>query len=322
MKKILCAVLALAAMTSCSKDYTITESKQAIAFGEAFVDNGTRADYSDGNNEVEEFLVYGTVKGKYASGAPEVYIFDGTPVTRPTGLTGYNSTEAWVCNNVQYWVPNADYAFTAVVDGELSTDHSKIEFTVADGVDNKDLLYATATASVDGDGTVTGTNIGTNSLVKFNFDHLLSKLQFTITNEMLGNYHIQVTGITVGGVTDKGVYTVNGGTWTKATDAATVPSLTFGTTGDIASNGSAVASETRQILPVNQTLAVTIAYDIYYGDVATGTKISAATKSGTIPAQDYAKETVYNITAAISANQIKFTVNSVNGWTNGGDIDL
>ena len=33
MKKILCAVLALAAMTSCSKEYTVDYNKQAIAFG-------------------------------------------------------------------------------------------------------------------------------------------------------------------------------------------------------------------------------------------------------------------------------------------------
>lgn len=305
MKKILCAVLALAAMTSCSKEYTITESQQAIAFGEVFVDNGTRADYSDGDNEVDEFLVWGTLTGS----GNTVQIFDGDKVKNTNGTTTVGYGDVWYCNNIQYWVPNASYAFTAIVDGEFAKDdednyvYTEIPFTVTDG--DGDLLYATATATTNGNGTP---NV---ALVAFTFDHLLSKLQFTITNQMQGNYNIQVTSITVGGVTDKGVYAVNGGTWAKATDAATVATpLTFGTTNVIASNGSAVASETRQILPVNQALAVTIAYDIYYG----GTKISNATKSGTIPAQDYAKETVYNITAAISANQIQFTVNSVDGW--------
>ena len=61
-------------------------------------------------------------------------------------------------------------------------------------------------------------------------------------------------------------------------------------------------------------MAVTIAYDIYYGDVATGTKISAATKSGTVT-KDFVKNTVYNITATITmTNEIEFTVKEVYGW--------
>lgn len=301
MKKILCAVLALAAMTSCSNDYTITESKQAIAFGEAFVDNGTRADYSDGTNEVEEFLVYGTVKGKYASNAPEVYIFDGTTVERPTDLaSGYDSTEAWICNNVQYWVPNADYAFTAVVDGELSTDHSKIEFTVADGNANKDLLLATATASVDDDGDVTGL---TNNLVAFSFDHLLSKLQFNQPTHNMAGYTVVVTGIKVANVLDKGVYTIDGGDWDEAADADADVELTFSpVTGGF---------ETRQILPLEQTLTVTVNYDVMIGS----DKISEVVKTGTIPAQTYAKGYVYAITPQITAKEIQFTVEEVNAWT-------
>lgn len=312
MKKILCAVLALAAMTSCSKEYTISENKQAIAFGEAFVDNGTRADYSQLNKPVEAFKVYGTLTGSSTTGGNTVQIFNGANVTKPADYynssTGvYNNSKAWICNETQYWVPGASYQFAAIVDGVADTTTTlpaTIPFTVEDGANNKDLLYATATASVGDDGTVTDL---TNNLVAFTFDHLLSKLQFTITNQMQGNYNIQVTSITVTGVAEEGTYIVAGGTWDDVTGTT---QLTFGTTGVIASANNAVASETRQILPVNQTLAVTIAYDIYYGS----TKISATTKSGTIPAQVYAKETVYNITAAISANQIQFTVNSVDGW--------
>lgn len=313
MKKIFCAVLALAAMTSCSKDYTITESKQAIAFGEAFVDNGTRADYSEAGNPVTAFKVYGTLTGSYTT----VQVFNGDDVKNTNGTTTVGYDDVWFCDNIQYWVPNASYKFAAIVDG-VATDTTglpeTIPFTVADGANNKDLLYATATASVDNNGAVTGL---TNNLVAFTFDHLLSKLQFTITNGMQGDYSIKVTGINVTGAKEDGLYTIETETW-GTTSEDTVP-LTFGTTDEIASNGSADATETRQILPVEQTLAVTIAYDIYYD----GTKISNATKSGTIPAQVYAKETVYNITAAISAtNQIQFTVHTVNGWTNGGGINL
>ena len=316
MKKIFCAVLALAAMASCSKEYIVAEDKQAIGFGEAFVDNGTRADYSI-DKEVSQFLVYGTLTGDYDT----VQIFNKDLVKNTDGTTtvGYNGV--WFCDNIQYWVPNADYKFAAIVDGVADdTDGlpETIHFTVEDGTNNKDLLYAEATASVDNNGTVTGL---TNNLVAFTFNHLLSKVQFTVNNQMQGNYKIAVTGITVTGAKKDGLYTIEdtfeNSTWTTTSEDK-VPSLTFGTTGVIASAGSAVASETRQILPVAQTLNVTVAYDIYYGD----TKIAKATKTGAIT-KDFAKKTVYNIVATITAtNEIKFTVNTVNGWANGGDITL
>ena len=132
MKKIFFAVLALAAMASCSKEYIVAENKQAIAFGEAFVENSTRATDNTylAGKDVEKFKVWGTVKGTH-TGSEAVYIFPGTVVSRPDGLTGYDDEEAWVCNNVQYWVPNANYNFIAVVDGELDTTNNTIAYTVS-----------------------------------------------------------------------------------------------------------------------------------------------------------------------------------------------
>lgn len=308
MKKIFFAVLALAAMASCSKEYIVAENKQAIAFGEAFVDNGTRADYSSGN-DVQSFKVYGTLTGN----SNTVQIFNGALVERPDGLTGYNPATAWICGETQYWVPSASYKFAAIVDGAATATAglpATIPFTVADdtaGTDNLDLLYAEATATTN--------DVGTPSvpLVAFTFNHLLSKVQFTVSNAMATGYSIQVTSITVTGAMKDGLYTIAdtfaNSTW-NTTSEEKVPSLTFGTTGVIDSATSAVASETRQILPVNQTLAVTIAYDINYK----GTKVSSATKTGTIPAMTYAKNTVYNITAAIDAKKIEFTVTGVEGF--------
>lgn len=303
MKKIFCAVLALAAMASCSKEYIVAENKQAIGFGEAFVDNGTRADYST-DKEVSQFLVYGTVQGTFDGSTP-VYIFDGDEVyNEKNGVTvGYG--DVWFCDNTQYWVPNANYNFTAVVDGELTADHSKINFTVADGEGNLDLLYATAAASVAEDGTVTGTGLtATNGLVKFQFAHLLSKLQFAAPTHVFGSgYTVKVTEIKVANVVDKGVYTVDGGTWAKATDA-TVNGI------ELDFCDAVDTFKSRQILPLNQALTVTINYEVHFGT----TKISEVSKTGTIPAQDYDKGFVYVITPNITANQIKFTVDSVEGF--------
>lgn len=301
MKKILCAVLALAAMASCSKEYIVAENKQAIAFGEAFVNNGTRADYSSGN-DVQRFYVYGTVQGEFENSTP-VQIFKGAEVERPDDLAGYNENVAWVCEETQYWVPNAVYNFTAVVDGELNKEDGNylntINFTVEDGNANKDLLLATADARVNNAGVVES-GVNSKGYVAFSFNHLLSKVMFTVNSNIGSGYSIDVTGISVTGVAQDGIYTVGAATpWAKDGDATTT--LTFGRQG---------AYETRQILPVEQTLNVTISYDIYFG----GTKISAATKSGAIT-KTFAVNTVYNIVATITmTNEIEFTVKEVIDW--------
>ena len=154
MKKIFCAILALAAMASCSNEDTIEYNKQAIAFGEAFVENSTRATdltYTD-TNKVTEFKVYGTVQGTH-SGSTPVFIFNGDDVKNTDGTNTVGYDGGWFCNNIQYWVPNANYLFTAVVDGEFYTANNKIAYTVSS---QKDLLLAAATASVNNNGVVTG----------------------------------------------------------------------------------------------------------------------------------------------------------------------
>ena len=313
MKKILCAVLALAAMTSCSNDYTIDYNKQAIAFGEAFVDNGTRADYST-TEKISEFKVYGTMTGN----SNTVQIFNGADVTRPTDLASgvYDPTKPWLCDETQYWVPNASYEFAAIVDGVATATTGlpvTIPFTVTDG--DGDLLYATATATTDDNGTP---NV---DLVAFTFNHLLAKLQFNMVNRLSEGYSIKVTSLTVENVMEDGLYTIAQSKWeTTTTDKTT---LTFGESDTFGLNRNSYMEEARQILPVEQTLAVTVVYDIYYDDGNGGgdQKISTATKTGEI-AKTFAMNTVYDITAEISGNEIKFTVEAVNDFNTFVQDDL
>ena len=316
MKKIFCAVLALAAMASCSKEYIVAEDKQAIGFGEAFVDNGTRADYST-TEKISEFNVYGTLKG-YNDNI--VQIFNGALVKRPTSLAsgGYDSDVAWTCTETQYWVPSASYKFAAIVDGVATATTGlpvTIPFTVADGEGNLDLLYAEATATTTPDGTP---SVG---LVAFTFNHLLAKLQFNMVNKLSEGYSIKVTSLTVENVMEDGLYTIAQSKWeTTTTDKTT---LTFGESDTFGLNRNSYMEEARQILPVEQTLAVTVVYDIYYNDGNGGgdQKISTATKTGEI-AETFAMNTVYDITAEISGNEIKFTVEAVNDFNTFVQDDL
>lgn len=320
MKKIFCAVLALAAMASCSKEYIVAENKQAIGFGEAFVENSTRvatdSTYLTGE-DVDLFKVWGTVKGTHTN-SEAVYIFPGTEVSRPDGLTGYDDEEAWVCNNVQYWVPNANYNFIAVVDGELNTTNNTIAYTVAD---QKDLLLDTAEASVADDGTITGTNA--NGLVAFTFDHLLSKAYFTFkTNRAFATdaYTYEISAIQFDNAYTNGTYTIGATTpWAgNGSDA-----LSFGNTVTLAPSKTEVVSTTSQLVKVfipQEDVNVSFTVTIKYGGKAISVKdydftvfTSGASEAGHS----------YNFVAELDENAtINFTVEKVTNWVVEDDIDL
>ena len=307
MKKVLFALFAVAALASCSNTEVVELNREQIAFGDTFVDNATKADYSSGKI-VKGFKVYGTVTAL----SNTTQIFDGADVTRGDKADGV----AWDCNATpQYWLPNAEYEFAAIVDGVAEdTDGlpETIKFTVVDGNDdNLDLLYATATVDTN-ENAAPKNGVNTNGVVAFEFSHLLSKMQFKIVNAT--NQKYQVTSINVTGVAKDGVYDVVGGSWS----ASNTTSLTFGTTATVAGGANAPASEARQILPVAQTLAVTITYNVLDGaDAVVGT----LTKTGNIT-ETFEQNTVYVVTATLSGTTIDFSLGTVDGWDPGDGLGI
>lgn len=311
MKKLLFAICAVATLASCSKDEVVSYDKgEVIGFSNPFVNKATRADYSQGNT-LKAFKVYGTVT---PTGGAVEQIYNGADVTHDEGTLN----AAWNCTVTNYWLPKANYAFAAIADGKAEDTEGlpeTIKFTVADGNANKDLLYATASVTTN-ENSVPTQGVNNNKYVAFNFTHLLSKMQFTVKNATNQTY--KVTDISVTGFTDKGIYTVDGGTWAKDAGAANDVTLTFGTTDNVTTNTPQIATATRQFLPLNQELDVAITYDVYQN----GTVIGELTKEGTIPATTYAKNTLYNVVATLTGNAITFTVSSVNDWdadVNGDD---
>ena len=308
MKKMLFALVAMVAMVGCSKDELLEVDREQIAFGDVFVDNATRADYSSGNT-VESFKVYGTISVPSLNTTAQ--IFNGSTVERDGKANGV----AWDCDNIQYWMPNATYNFAAIVDGEAATTAlpATINHVVADGTANKDLLYATASVSTNPNAAPTGVN--NNGVVAFNFSHLLSKIQFKITNATNQTY--QVTSIAVTGVAEDGAYTVSTGEWAKVGTDTT--NLTFGT-ATVAGGATVAANATRQILPVEQTLAVTITYNVLDSN---NQVVGTLTKSGTISSQTFAKNTVYVVKATLTGTAIDFSLGTVGVWgTEDGSITI
>lgn len=302
MKKVL-FVLAAIAMVGCSNEEVLDLNQNEIAFGENFVENATRAEYNNDTNLVGSFKVWG-VEGTTA-------IYAGAEVTRGGAAYG----DAWSCDVVKFWHPSQSYKFAAIVDGTAATLDGNlpatIEHTVATG--NEDLLYAEATATTN----EAATPSVANGIVPFQFSHLLSKVQFTIENAT-DAYKFNVTSINVSGVAQTSTYTVDSETWAAAT--GTPLALTFGTAADVVKGTAVVASETHQILPVAQTLNVTVEYEIK--NATTGVVVGTMTKTGTID-QTFAKNTVYNVKATLTANTIEFTVSTVDAWTPaGGDVTL
>lgn len=314
MKKTFIALMTLAvAAVSCNKADVISVDRQAITFGEAFVDNATKADYS--STLINAFKVYGTVTGN----GNTVNVYEGADVTRGTASYG----AAWACPQTEYWIPKATYAFQAVVDGEIS--NGQIEYTIGQDKGNdgiSDLLYATASVETDASSTPTG-NIESDC-VAFTFQHLLSKVGFTFTNGVNGTakYTFKVNSISFTNHDKTGTYTIGTGWDTDVTTSNEALSF-VAPTDYVTTTASQVATTTHQIIPGNQTLKVTVNYDILYNNNTVYAGMSD-TKDLTY---SFAQNSVYNINVTLPAPgaEIKFTVNSVNGvgaWKEGTGAEL
>lgn len=300
MKKIILVALAAVGLAACATEDTIVTPKgNAIAFGDAFVDNATKAIIADAG-DIQDFTVFGNVNNNVA------LYGNGAPVTR----NGAGNGEAFKCEVVRYWTPSCTFNFAAVANGTVEANDvvnglpTKISYTV-DANDPKDLIYATAAATTDNASVVTpatGCTV-TNGIVGFTFNHLLSKVYFEVTHSLGNDYSIEVTNIAVSGVQLAGTYNYDNEnkTWSWNKDGDTTTTLNF-------ANG---ANGAELIIPVNQTLGITITYNIKFGETTIST---GATKTGTIAARDYAQNTVYKIGAEIGLNKIDFTVTSLNGF--------
>ena len=310
MKKTLIALAALAMVAACNKAEVIeTTQDNLIGFEAPFVDNATKAinnDYS-GTKDLTGFKVYGTVKGNL----DPVNIFKDVEIERNNKAYG----AAWDYKNAsdaEYWVPGCTYNFAAIVDGTVPADGyttdgmpAKINYTIGDG----DLLYATATAS-----TVDNANPG---LVAFTFNHLLSKVYFTVDDQFTsGDYTYTMINIMVDGIPSNGVYTVGttvaNGTWAAGSGVvAENAALDFGTFA---------TPNAHLIIPVKQTMNIKFSYDIVYK----GTSISTITVDEDLT-YTFAQKTVYNINVTLPAlgNKIEFTVTAKPGdFTSGGSVNV
>lgn len=305
MKKTFIAILAVAVLAACNKAEVVDVNPgEAIAFGDAFVDNSTRAaaDPSYTANDIESFKVYGTVNG----GQGAVVIYPGTIITKGEAAYGV----AWTCPVQQYWVPGAAYKFVGIVDGDkenvtkttlVGGMPTAISYT-ADGV--TDLLCQTIEKTANTDGTA-------NGLVSFDYTHLLAKAKFTVTNASTEatNYLHKVRDIKISNAYNTATYDVADKVWK---DAATNVGQAFD--GITAEEASTECANEKLLIPGLTSVTVEFVVDLYYVEGETETLVSTTPYSKTVSvAIEAAKAYDFNITVKVG-ELIQFTVTEQPEW--------
>lgn len=280
--------------------------RQAIAFGDVFVDNATRADYSDGL-ELTTFDLFGTVTGSEGI----LNIFDGTDVyktKRNNNDIGTDGSTWWYdAADAQYWIPGASYNFVAVADATIWSDeqdnnkmprllHTKYSTS---GSNIADMLYATATATVNEEG------IPSVNPVSFTFSHLLSKAHFTVTSNAENGYKHTVTGITIENYS-AGTYTIADEEWA----GTTAKDVAFADIANVTKATGAQSNADMLLVPNAETFEVTFTVNIYKGDQL----YNSETKTIAVDT-DLVKGNAYNFTIYCEmGNPIQFNVTNDPEW--------
>lgn len=299
-------MLAVAALVSCSNEEVLEVNKgEAISFGNAFVDNATRAtDPSYSNNDITAFTVYGTVNN--------VVIYPGSTVTKANANYG----AAWTCDVEQYWIAGANYKFIGIVDGAKA---NVTETTIENGMptaikytaDGKtDLLCQTITKTANTDGT-------SNGLVAFEFAHLLSKINFTVNNDAAeaNGYTFVVRDIKFTGATEA-TYNVINAAWDNVTKNGDTSLSQLSVTEGVES-----VELTDEVLFIPGEYSISFTVDLYYGEVSDANLISSTPYSNITHTLTAATAYNFNVTVGLG-EKIQFTVTKQPTWTKNGDVNI
>lgn len=315
MKKIFIAVLAVAALASCSKEQTVNVDKGAVIGFDTFVENSTRA--NDLTKGTFNFGVYGLVEKDSNS----ALIFNNQEVA----ADGTYSP-------AQYWIAAAQYYFTAIAPKTnakwaytTTTAHTgTIAFDNQAAEANQDLLFAyVKPAQTPAQITTAPAKVG------FTFNHMLSRVRFTFANGFGegSNITLQVTDVTITDAyatadlavadgTPAAAWTNFGATFSK--NFGQVGGATLATLTDTGATMSA-ATEHFYLIPANKAYNVTFNVTLYQA----GVKLDTYARTATIPATDMQKGMSYDIKTTLNAQNtsddgqlypIEFQVNGVENW--------
>lgn len=313
MKKLFISMLAVAALASCSQEDVIVADKGDLIGFNSFVENSTRAakdpSYGQGAQNLTEFQVWGTVNG----GNGLVAIYNGADVKGQVGYADNEKTQPniWYCDVKQYWIKDAIYNFAALVNAtdDLAFANllpTEVKGFVADG--ETDLLYARSEENI------TGLASG-NGPVNFNFEHLLSKVKFTVKNNSKAaeEYSFKVNNIVI-----KGKNTGDVTLATKVWDTSATTVDTNYTVAEIVVNkdtADAGKECAKELLLIPGNYAINFNVDIYNGTTKLGSQTYPV--AGGSYAKTLAVGNAYNFVITVAVGEeITFSVENQPTWNN------
>ena len=323
MKKLFVSVLAIAGLVACNNEETIAiQGNTPMEFGGSFVENATRAavDPSTTTNTLDAFDVWAFMD------QPNGTVFEGEDVAK--------SGSKWAYTNVQYWLPEHTYYFGALApmnsaNWSLNTTNANtygvgvVSFTNVDG--SEDLLYAATSVST------AGMQVGAAmDPVKFQFNHMLSKVKFTFKNGYTtDNVSFVVSDVKMtapaAGTIDLAVEN-----WWDNDDWAVegTNTLEFGNVEQLWMGQAAEATQERLTIPAGNTqeYKVTFTVDLYMGEVLAGTFNKESTITGTALEMGKAYNFVAEITPENTSDEfalvpIEFEVIEVKDWVTAATPD-
>ena len=323
MKRFLICTLAALGMVACvSEDVVQLPKSDAISFADAFIGNSTRAvvaeDPSTTKATLEAFDVWA-----YMTSLNGTVLLD-----EDVELKG----GSWDYENTQYWTPNRNYFFAALApmnsdNWELYTSNAVFDggaglvtFENIDG--SEDLIYATASVTTPDKQTLLDEGM---EAVKFQFQHLLSKVKFTFYNGFLtNNATLKIENIKMTAPKNGYIDLGQGYEWVLGTEARTYE---FGHAGELSKATDVNKLECdveRLTIPANEEYVYNIEFDVtlYYGtEVAYEvTKTSAVTGVALEMGHAYNFFTEIN-PQNLELREIVFEVESVDEWKPAGGYE-
>ena len=358
-KSFLMLGLAVAALSSCTNDEVIDlnqSNQKAIGF-ESFVNKTTRTiteTTSPGNDlstGMKKFHVY----GYYNDDAKTVTEFDGWEVTRQEVTNNTTTSLLWEYTvpsgkTQPYWTAN-HYYFAAVAQGNDAAKVGNVTFgpvtvTADDGTETTTegvLKIENFTVAYENNQTVTECNAndlvadivdvqgstGKTERVGFNFDHLLSKIQFKIINTSTDGSTVDITAVKINGLKNTGTFTAARGNtaddfsdvltcknW-KATGSAYTDFIAYQATTNVAPTAVLTSAEFL-VLPQDLSgLTVTLqaTYRDGNGSIVDEQNLTLNLKQTNYTSWEPQNAYLYQIGLPSSAKPIKFDVTGVDGWT-------
>ena len=321
MKKIFIAVLAVAALVSCSKEQTVNVDKgEAISFENAFVENSTRADDLTTTN-LQDFGVYGTV----TKGGNTALIFDNTKV--------YKDGDTFKYDVPQYWIAAADYTFTAIAPyiapqaevkwWSYDPEETTLSFDNEAAGAEQDVLFAYAAKTTEAELTADNT-----TPVAFTFKHILSKIAFKFENTFTdGNTTLSIYNVKINNTAKKGTMAINDAGEDQAWEGTEDLVVPFGTQladvdlneGAAIGNGANLVVAHQYIIPAEREYVITFDVDLYQAGVYLATYNHEITKE-----INFAKNGNYSLNVKLAPNTvdpendtlnpIEFTVEDIDDW--------